>query len=353
MKEGYITKAAWPSFVAALAARCPVYAPCEDEETVLFRQIGEATAVCLDRPAHGAPKGVIFPQSETLFTFSFDKDPDAPQKTRVSLDVEQAPRDAVILAGRPCDARGFTILDRVFLEADPYYRERRERTTVVTLACSKGFAGCFCTSVGGGPADKTGSDALITGLEDGYYIEILTEKGARTLADLKPEDGAPYRGEVKQRHDDAAALVAAAGGGSVRTKVRPELFASDEFWQETAERCLACGACTYLCPTCQCFNITDEQGTTSGERIRSWDSCMFTHFTLEASGHNPRSRKAQRLKNRVGHKFIWNPEVHDDPACTGCGRCVRHCPVSIDIGRIVTLLSGSVGADREETHGAA
>jgi ferredoxin len=342
MKEGYIKRAAWAPFVESLARRCQVYAPCEEGETVRFRQIREGDPVCLDHPAHGAPKGVIFPQSETLFTFTFSKDPDEPQKTRVSLDAEPARSHAVILAGRPCDARGFTILDRVFLEADPYYRERRERTTIITLACNRCFSGCFCASVGGGPADKTGSDALVTELEHGYYIEVLTEKGADKLADSGMEDGAAYRDEAKKRQDGAI------NGAGVYTKVRPELSASDEFWQETAEKCLSCGACTYLCPTCQCFNITDEQGITTGERIRSWDSCMFSHFTLEASGHNPRSRKSQRLKNRVEHKFIWYPEVHGEPACTGCGRCIRHCPASVDISRIVTLLSG-----REETHDAA
>ena len=375
MKEGYIRRAAWAPFVESLARRCQVYAPCEEGETVTFRQMGEGNPICLDRPgmvgaqrplhgqepaepppsrtdtgvslcldrpAQGAPKGIIFPQSETLFTFAFSKDPDEPQKTRVSLDAEPARRDAVILACRPCDARGFTILDRVFLEADPYYRERRERTTVITLVCSRSFAGCFCTSVGGGLADKTGSDALVTELEHGYYIEVLTEKGADKLADSGMEDGAPYRDEAKKQQDGVT------NGVGVCTDVRPDLSASDEFWQDAAEKCLACGACTYLCPTCHCFNITDEQGTMRGERIRSWDSCMFSHFTQETSGHNPRSRKSQRLKNRVEHKFVWYPEVHGEPACTGCGRCIRHCPASVDISRIVTLLSG-----REETDGAA
>ena len=375
MKEGYIRCAAWAPFIESLARSCQVYAPCEEGETVVFRRMGEGNPICLDRPdmvgaqrplhgqkpaepppsssdtgvsvsldrpAHGAPKGVIFPQSETLFTFAFSKDPDEPQKTRVSLDAERPQRDAVILAARPCDARGFTILDRVFLEADPYYKERRERTTIITLACSRSFAGCFCNSVGGGPADKTGSDALVTEIEHGYYIEVLTEKGARIFADSSMENGAPYRDEAKKQQDGVT------NGVGVCTDVRPDLSASDEFWQEASEKCLACGACSYLCPTCHCFNITDEQGTTAGERIRSWDSCMFSHFTLEASGHNPRSGKSQRLKNRVEHKFVWYPEVHGEPACTGCGRCIRHCPASVDISRIVTLLSS-----REEIDGAA
>ena len=349
MKEGYVTKAAWAPFVESLRARCQVYAPCEEEGTVIFRRLEEGDAVCLDAPAHGAPKGVLFPQSETLFTFAFSKDPEEPRKTNVSLEAPTSQPDAVILAARPCDARGFTILDRVFLEADPYYRERREKTTIITMACSRSFAGCFCTSVGGGPADRTGSDVFVTELEGGYHVEVLNDKGAAALAGLSMEDGAPYHDEAKKRQDDAAFT------GGVSTKVRPEMFASADFWQEAAEKCLGCGACTYLCPTCQCFNITDEQGTIGGERIRSWDSCMFSHFTLETSGHNPRSQKSQRLKNRVGHKFVWSPEVHGEPACTGCGRCIRHCPVSMDIGRIVTLLSGTVepGADREEKHGAA
>ncbi len=89
-------------------------------------------------------------------------------------------------------------------------------------------------------------------------------------------------------------------------------------------------------------------GDHDGRAHKEWDSCMFSHFTLEASGHNPRSGKSQRLKNRVEHKFVWYPEVHGEPACTGCGRCIRFCPASVDISRIVTLLSG-----REETDGAA
>ena len=147
------------------------------------------------------------------------------------------------------------------------------------------------------------------------------------------EDGAPYRDEAKKRQADAVNRRRLARISA------PSCSLPTSSGRRPSEKCLACGACTYLCPTCHCFNITDEQGTTRGERVRSWDSCMFTHFTLEASGHNPRSLKSQRLKNRVGHKFIWYPEAHGEPACTGCGRCIRHCPVSVDISRIVTLLS--------------
>ena len=230
MKEGYISKSRLgglrrgPGRGAARSTR-----PARRERRCVSARIGKGDAVCLDRPAHSAPKGVIYPQSETLFTFGFTAGPDAPQKTRVSLDAETAQADAVILAARPCDARGFALIDRVFLEADPYYRQRRERTTIIALACPKSYAGCFCTSVGGGPADKAGADVLATELEDGYYMDILTEKGAHMLADSRLEDGAPHRDEAKKRQGDAADRVDAAYAGSVRTDIRPELFASDEF----------------------------------------------------------------------------------------------------------------------------
>ncbi len=114
MKEGYIRRAAWAPFVESLALRRQVFAPFEEGEAVTFHRLEKDDPICLDRPANGAPKGVIFPQGETLFTFAFSKDPDEPQKTRVSLDSGRATDDTVILAARPGDARGFTILDRVF-----------------------------------------------------------------------------------------------------------------------------------------------------------------------------------------------------------------------------------------------
>jgi sulfhydrogenase subunit beta (sulfur reductase) len=94
--------------------------------------------------------------------------------------------------------------------------------------------------------------------------------------------------------------------------------------------------CTYVCPTCYCFTITDETENLRGERLRSWDSCMFYHYTLEASGHNPRPSKLNRYRNRVGHKFSYIPEKYDGLiGCCGCGRCIRSCPVSIDIRQVV------------------
>lgn len=343
MKEaGYISKDAWKPFVDSLAKRYQVYAPCKEGDTVTFQQLTGDKAVCLERPAHGAPKAAIFPQSHVLFGFAFKKDPNEPQKMDVELTAKTEAPETVILCARPCDAKGFTVLDPVY-KPDPYYNERRAKTTIISLACTNAYAGCFCTSVDGGPADKAGSDVLITELDNGYYIEAVTEKGKAALKDANLQDGAQYKEQAEKKQREAYGQVKKAFEGGKGVKIAQETFQSDQFWQDVSAKCLSCGACTYMCPTCYCFNITDETRINTGERIRSWDSCMFPHFTLEASGHNPRGIKFQRLKQRVGHKFVYYPEKYGELACTGCGRCIRHCPVAVEISKIVALLADNAG----------
>lgn len=354
MKEaGFIPKDAWKAYVGSLAKRFDLYAPCKDGETVVFQAYAPDKEVCLDRPANTAPKGVIFPQSETLFSFSFKKDEEDPKKTDVEIAESMPATEAVILCGRPCDAKGFSILDPVYMDVDPYYKERRQKTTIITLACPNPYPGCFCTSVDGGPAEKSGSDALITEVEGGYYVEAVTEKGKAMLEDPAVQDGASRKAEAESRQKAAYDRVKKAFSGGKGVKVSKERFLSDEFWEEVTAKCVSCGACTYICPTCYCFNITDEQAINKGERIRSWDSCMFPHFTLETSGHNPRSKKAQRFKQRVGHKFVYYPEKYAELACSGCGRCIRYCPVSMEISKVVAMLSdGGDGSAKTAVEGA-
>ncbi len=340
---GFIPKDKWGAFIEGLSAEAQVYVPCLEGETVIFRPFGKDRTLCFERPANTPPKGVIFPQSDTLFSFKFTKkDPDNPQKVDIELVEQNSFPKTVVIGGRPCDAKGFTVYDRPYTQTDtpdPYYKSRREQTTVVTLACQSPSAGCFCTSVEGGPADKTGSDALITEVEKGYFIEAVTEKGKALLTRPGVEDGKAYEAEARKDHDSAGEMLKKRFGDIAKPTVSKELFENNEFWEEELAKCLSCGACTYLCPTCYCFNITDEAGTDQGERIRSWDGCMYAHFTLEASGHNPRPAKFQRYKNRVGHKFLFYGERYDGViACSGCGRCIRYCPVSVDISEIVSKL---------------
>jgi formate hydrogenlyase subunit 6/NADH:ubiquinone oxidoreductase subunit I len=339
---GFIPKEKWAAFIEGLSKKAIVHVPCREGDTVTFKPFSAERTLCFERPANSPPKSVIFPQSETLFSFRFNKDPESPQKVAVELEETLDFPETIILGGRPCDARGFTVYDRPYLGAnrpDPYYKGRREKTTIVTMACQAPSSGCFCTAVGGEPAGKLGSDAIVTELDKGYFIEPITEKGKAILQAPGVEEGSAYKGEAEKKHEAVKAAVKDVFNAGGKPQVSAELFESPQFWEEAVAKCVSCGACTYLCPTCYCFNMTDEQTMDKGERIRSWDGCMYCHFTLEASGHNPRPKRFDRFKNRVGHKFRFYPEAYQgEIACSGCGRCIRYCPVSMDIREIVSNL---------------
>jgi sulfhydrogenase subunit beta (sulfur reductase) len=341
-KTGFLPKEKIKDFLDALSKDAVVHVPVQEGDVVAFSPYSADADICLSRPANTSPKAVIYPQCDRLLSFEYIKDPEDPKKMSVTVSDKRDFPKAVIFGCRPCDAKGFTIYDKVFIETDtpdPYYVERRQKTTIVSLACETPFAGCFCVGVDGGPADKTGSDALMTPVDGGYFFEALTEKGEALLSAASLQDGASKEAAARKVQTEAAAKVKNPFPADATTKVNAELFDTDAFWQQVAAKCISCGACTYLCPTCYCFNITDEQARNTGERIRTWDACMFNHFTLEASGHNPRPVKSRRLRQRVGHKFNYYPEKYNGViACCGCGRCIRHCPVSVDISEIAGYL---------------
>ena len=341
-KTGFLPKEKIKDFLDALSKDAQVHVPVKEGDIVAFKPYSADAEICLTRPANTSPKAVIYPQCDKLLSFEYTKDPEDNKKTSITLSDKRDYPNAVIFGCRPCDAKGFTIFDKVFVTADyvdPYYREHREKTTIISLACETPFAGCFCVAVDGGPADKVGSDVLMTDVEKGYYLESLTEKGDKVLSLPMIQEGASYQAAAQKIQTEAAAKVKNPLPKGATEKVNPTLFDTDEFWQQVAAKCISCGACTYLCPTCYCFNITDEAARDKGERIRTWDACMFLHFTLETSGHNPRPVKSRRLRQRVGHKFAYYPEKYDGViACCGCGRCIRHCPVSVDISEIVGYL---------------
>ncbi|HID31086.1 MAG TPA: 4Fe-4S ferredoxin, partial [Desulfobacterales bacterium] len=203
-----------------------------------------------------------------------------------------------------------------------------------------------CTSVGGGPFDEAGLDILLTDTGEGFLAKILTEKGNNLIE----------AGKVAEAADEA--LIEKAGAiereaeGKIISKVDTSklreldalaLYEAD-FWEEVHFACINCGVCTYLCPTCWCFDIQDETHGQSGVRMRNWDSCMFPLFTLHASGHNPRGEKMQRVRQRFMHKLKYYVDKYKNGvACVGCGRCVEHCPVNIDIREVCQLMNDYKG----------
>ena len=342
--QKFISHTDLPSWLTELAAARTVYAPRREGQAVVYRPyaVGELPE-CSRRPTESA-KAVLFPRSESMFTFSKAEDPEAAGKRKLTLSEPGDPQETVIFGALSCDARGFFAFDPVYdgcgtqgVAKDVYYLKRRERTLIVVRACKSPLVTCFCHWTGGGPASTQGADVLATDVENGLLLQALTEGGASLLA-------SSLLGPVTEGRSKAAAAAHAKAEASLPTA--PDLadapasllshFDNVAFWTAQSAACLSCGACTYLCPTCYCFNLTDESNGISGTRLRTWDTCMSSLFTLEASGHNPRIDKAARLKNRVGHKFSYYPTIHGGRfSCCGCGRCIKSCPSSIDIRKIV------------------
>jgi len=336
MEAKLIKKVALGDIVKKITGQKPVYAPVQEGSKVHFKFLNQGECAFLDYAnTVNAPKNLFFPQTETLMRYT--------RTARGGEFVEETETfDEMILFGvRPCDVRSFKLLDMVFNQGkykDPYYADKREKTTIIALACRQPpYSTCFCTSVGGHPARADGADILISELDDDYLVEFLSSKGEKLVklfGDLRTAD----EPALKRKKELSAEAEAAITSHIPATEIKTWLDNNFEhpFWDSIHQACLGCGTCTYLCPTCHCFDIRDEIDNDSGVRLRSWDSCMYSIYSQETSGHNPRPGQKQRWRQRVMHKFKYFVDNHDTILCVGCGRCVLNCPVNIDIRKIVS-----------------
>lgn len=332
-----------PKWLDQILAAFTVIAPTRQNSYTNFSLISSSDQLDLTAVnTRMSPKQLFFPKTERLFGFSTDHQ-------QVQLDGAHPQIPPQVLFGvRPCDARSIDMLDKVFdtdVFRDEQYVARRQATTVISLACKALAPSCFCTRLGSNPADTIGSDILLVELpDDRFAVQVLTDKGDALLAkaDLPaqatPDDTQTLEKALQVAKDttvkpvDAKALAAKLS----------EIFDSD-IWDRWHDRCIACGTCTYLCPTCHCFDIAEEATNDTGQRVRNWDSCMFDLFTLHASGHNPRNIQKQRLRQRLMHKFSYTVDRYGQDFCVGCGRCVNRCPVNIDIREILDELEDYTG----------
>lgn len=284
-------------------------------------------------PAAGSVKTFLFPQPETMMTYSLKTgDPDRGlMKEPAKLTESQ-----VVVGLRPCDARSVLLNNLPFRE-DPFYQANLERTVFVGFTCDESLSTCFCEQMGGSPLDSDGLDIAFSRTENGYLAEILTPKGEELMAGLNlapaaNSDITALADRRKERPGKDTAILNTMQGKDLNKLYEAPL------WQPLGDSCINCGACTFICPTCYCFDIQDEVVKGSGRRIRYWDSCMFPLYSLHTTGHNPRGRKLQRTRNRFMHKLKYFPERFGPFSCVGCGRCVQDCPVNIDIREVMADL---------------
>ena len=308
--------------------------PAAQSGTPGWQRVEEGAALTVPAgPSAASVKAFFFPQPETMLTYTLRTgDPDQGLMKEPQADTQPQ----VVVGLRPCDARS-VMLNNLPFQDDFLFQANRQRTVLVGFTCDTRLATCFCEQTGGSPVASEGLDLALTATTDGFLVEALTPRGEELLAglDLPPATAAEVNELAARRAGNKAATPASLA--ALKSKELNTLYEAP-LWQSLGDSCLNCGACTFLCPTCYCFDIQDEVVRGSGRRIRYWDSCMFPLYSLHTTGHNPRGRKVQRTRNRFLHKLKYFPERYGPFSCVGCGRCVQDCPVNIDIREVMTDL---------------
>ena len=331
-----IAMASLNALFARIAADKKLYLPIEKAGKVDFYEWNEGEKVRLDAlKTVKSAKDVFFPQVENLLKFRVEGK---------SIEINQAPLcegDFVIFGVRGCDAKSFEILDRVFLvdPRDEFYASRRAHGIVVTLACGEPEESCFCTNFGVNPANPGGDvTAWIVGEE--MFLQANTEKGEKLIAELDEAD--------KKAAEDEQARISEIVKKLPLNGLNLEGFDgehlmekfNDPRWEGLSRACLGCGTCTFVCPTCQCYDIRDFDNGKSVTRYRCWDSCMYSDFTLMAA-ENSRHTQLQRYRQRFMHKLVYFPANNEGVySCVGCGRCVEKCPQNLNIVKVIKALGG-------------
>lgn len=337
MSQKILAKDKLDAFLQGLCRDQDLFAPVMKDGKVNWAAVTTAAEAQWDfSNTELSPKDFFFPQTECMMRFkNVLGDPEG-------MIMQAEPglnRPRVLLNIRPCDAKAFQVLDLIFVQDemtnDLYWRDKREKTTLIGLACNDPCPTCFCTSVNCGPHHTVGLDVLLTDLGDGFLAQGLTDKGEALLKDLP----AAAAGDEAKAADLKKAAEAKIEGGVAMDKVNSrevmELYDAP-LWDRVMESCLNCGTCTFCCPTCHCFDIQDETQGEAGRRVRNWDYCMSWLFTMHGTGHNPRGTKKDRVRQRFMHKFKYIPVKRGgEIGCVGCGRCVQLCPVNIDVRKVV------------------
>ena len=321
-----LSKDKLPEFLAALQQDFNVYVPAMTGKNSRFVLYSEGVTPWFDRNTYLSPKGAFFPHAETMYKFKT-------KGTNVEISGVENDGQPILLFGvRSCDVAGIDCLDRVFLEGkfeDEFYKARRESALIFALACSSHNDTCFCPSMGLDPQKAEKCDVQVYDCGDSFAFDGKSEAGNAALqkaAALLSEKADPAIVPVA----DFAISVEMDG---VAEKL--ETMFEHELWGDVAGKCIGCSTCSYICPTCYCFDIANRAFGEEGQKLRCWDSCMADNYALMAGGHNPRPSKKERVRNRVMDKLLYNVQRHGRTYCVGCGRCVAKCPVNLDITTII------------------
>lgn len=329
----YISSDAWSSFLKQLAAKYNLYAPKE-------KWGGIEHQVCAPEEL----SDIIYPTARLTTPTKFFFYP--PRENVTSP--ESSTKTNILLGIKDCDLRAIKTLDKIYLDpdyVDPYYKDKRDNTIIISSDCSEPCEVCFCSLLGGNPYPEEGFDLDISILDGGVLIEIGSAKGKALIEKHKLSASPAVEDKLKKRQqarDRAVKKIKELNkdfnipGASDIVDLVDKKYDS-EVWDEMAKTCVACGACTNICPSCHCFLLA-EISPDRLDKERFWDSCQYTGFARVAGGANPRQKVYERFRNRFYCKLFMKPKNYDFLACTACGRCIEACQGKIDIRELYTKL---------------
>ena len=329
---------------SAIAGNRDLYLPVETAGQVSFGKWSADSKVRLDKlKTVRSAKDLFFPQTENLVAFKTEG------KNISIIDNRDEIAPFVIMGVRGCDCASFGILDRVFLSdpVDTYYKNRRDNGIIVTAACSRPEETCFCTVFGIDPAEPAG-DVTTWCDGDTLYWKSLTDKGeelTKLLSDVLTDAGENGKKAVESQQEKTREIVSKLPFADLDLSGFGEDELLEKFnsplWAKLSESCIGCGTCTFVCPTCQCYDIREFDTGNGIQRFRCWDSCMYSDFTQCAHG-NPRLTQLERFRQRFMHKLVYYPANNDGIfSCVGCGRCLAKCPISMNIVKVAKALGGN------------
>ena len=319
----------------AIAAQNDLFLPVKTAGQTNFSLWTENTGVDIDTlKTVKSAKDIFFPQSESLYQVRRQDG-----KLEIQGNALQE-KPFVVFGIRGCDVKGMEVLDKVFLSepVDSYYAARRKLGTIVSLACGRPETSCFCKVFGVDCAEPAG-DVVTWLADDTLYWEAKTEKGenlTKQLANLlEAADASAVDGEKQKIRAIVEKLPYANLSLDKWGAAAAEKNFDSPLWEQLYQPCLACGTCTFVCPTCQCYDIKDYTTGSGVQRYRCWDSCMYSDFTMMAHGNN-RTSQMQRFRQRFMHKLAYFPANNDGMfSCVGCGRCVDKCPAHLNIVKVI------------------
>lgn len=349
MKIVQINKENWADGLKKLSETYRLLGPVKEDDFHNFKQLDQGQLPdlnCLNTRL--SPKSIIYPQSEVMFEYSLDENQEG---HHILKEVNKEYTPQAVIGIRPCDAKAFALVKLNFDTPeyqDPYWLKAYEATTLVGQACESPCSSCFCTTAGCGPYHEEELDLLLIDNGDQYWAKVITDKGQAFLEAAGWTDTVDAKTAAKKIEAKKLAAedkICSTVNTDKLKEIETNALYNAPFWEEVSFSCINCGTCTYVCPTCWCFDIQDENRGNCGCRMRNWDSCMYPLFTLHGSGHNPRDTKLHRVRQRFMHKLKYYVDKYDTGIqCVGCGRCVRLCPVNIDIRRVCELMNSQAAS---------